>query len=194
MWGSSNVVARKNPFLETHLLDMWECYSSPEGQGLLGLHPLLVSAEIKTKIFNSEVWPEMYLTSPPCTGVTIIFEYTEEFQGRHTIRFNIFRSIYDPTGVTFGTLLDALQKEGEVRVWRDYKPLSEECYDPEQVMNTTVQEQIELHRRKGIKVSLNRERSNVESYSIAVLATDREDDGTKRDDNGGWGPVQASEW
>jgi hypothetical protein len=96
--------------------------------------------------------------------------------------------------VTFGTLLDALQKEGEVRVWRDYKPLSEECYDPEQVMNTTVQEQIELHRRKGIKVSLNRERSNVESYSIAVLATDREDDGTKRDDNGGWGPVQASEW
>jgi hypothetical protein len=61
-------------------------------------------------------------------------------------------------------------------------------------MNTTVREQIELHNRKGIKVSLNRERSTIESYSVAVSATDREGDGAKRDDNGGWGPVPAIGW
>jgi hypothetical protein len=125
MWASTNVIAGKNPFLETYLSDMWECHSSPDARGSLGPLDLLVSAAIKTQLFNSEVWPEMYLTSPPCTGVTIAFQYTEEFQGRQTIRFNIYRSVYDPTGVTFATVWDAPHKEGEVRVWGNYKPLGE---------------------------------------------------------------------
>lgn len=190
MWGSSNVVAVKNPFLATYVSEKWDCYSSPDGQDFLGPRAMLISAEIKSQISDSETWPEMYLTSLPCTGVAMAFEYIEKLRCRYTTRLLIRRSVYDPTGVTFATLWDALQKEGEVRVWGDYEPLRDECHKSERVMNTTVREQIELHERKGIKVGLYRERCTVGSYSIAVLATDREGNGAKCDDNSEWGRVQ----
>jgi hypothetical protein len=195
MWGSSsNIIAGKNPLLATNWSEMSECRSSTDGHGVSVPLDLLVSAKIKARIFESNVWPEMYLTSPPFTGVIISFECTEESQGRHILRLDTRRSIYDPTGVTFATVWDALHKEGEVRVWGGYKPLSEECHDSKQVMNTSVREQIELHRRKGIKVSLNRDRFLVESFSVAVLAGDKECAKIECNEHGRWELVQASEW
>jgi len=188
MWGSSNITADMNPFLET---DLWDCVPSPDGKSSI---VFLTSARIKTQMFNSEVWPEMYLTSPPCTGIVINFPYTEEFERRHITRFHISRSVYDPAGVTFATVWEALHKEGDVVVCGDYKPVRKASYDFQRVTGTTVCEQIELHRRKGIEVSLNRERSTVDSYSVAVLATENEDGGFARHDNGEWGRVQDVLW
>jgi len=186
-WGSSDIIVDRNPFLlATAYTDMWDCYSSPDGQSPLEPLDLLVCAHIKTQMFDSNLWPEMYLTSPPCTGVAFSFTYTEEYLGSHITRFYIHRSVYDPTGVTFATVWDALHKEGEMRIWRNCKPLSEESYGSEEVLNTTVREQIDLHRSKGIKVSLNRDRSSLESFSVAVLAADTEADEINHHDNGGW--------
>jgi hypothetical protein len=142
----------------------WEYPSSPHDV-LFGLLTLLDSTKVKTQIFNSEVWPVLYLTSPPCTGVIIRFQYTETFEGRHVLRFHISRSVYDPAGVTFATLREALHKEEVVVVCGDYKPVREASNDFQIATNTTVCKQIELHMNKGIELSINRERSNVESYS-----------------------------
>lgn len=186
--GSSNITADMNPFLET---DLWDCVPSPDGKGSI---ICLVSARIKPQMFNSELWPEMYLTSPPCTGIVINFQYTEEFECRHTTRLHISRSVYDPAGVTFATAWKALHQEGDVIICGDYKPVRAASYDFQRVTGTTVCEQIELHRRKGIEVSLNREQSAVYSYSVAVLATEKEGGGFARDDDGEWGRVQDVVW
>lgn len=188
LWGSSNIVAGMNPFLEK---DLWDCVPSPDGKSSM---MLLASARIKPQILNSKAWPEMYLTSPPCLGVLVGFQYTEEFESLHVIRFLISRFVYDPAGVTFATVWKALHKEGDVIVCGDYKPVRKASYDFQRVTGTTVCEQIELHRRKGIEVSLNRERSTVDSYSVAVLATEKVGGGFAPDDDGDWKRVQDVVW
>jgi hypothetical protein len=193
LWGTSHILASMNPFLTRFQSHGWTCISSPD-EGLFGPFRLLDSAKIKTQIFNSKVRPEMYLTCPPCTGVIIRFRYIEDSRSDQIIRLAVARTVYDPAGVTFATLWDALRKEGEVVVCRDYKPASEANSDFQSIIHTTVSQQIDLHRRKGIEISLDEEHSVVEAFSVAVRATDAEGGGLDCGDNGGRQRVQDIEW
>jgi hypothetical protein len=171
LWCSTNIIARLNPCLTRDRSHFWECPSSPH-DGLFGLLTLLNFTKVKTQIFNSEVWPEMYLTSPPCTGVIIRFQYTETFEGRHVPRSHISRSVYDSAGVTFATLREALHKEGDVVVCGDYKPVREASYDFQIATNTTVREQVDGHRRRGIRLSMCETQFALDSYSVTIMSAD----------------------
>lgn len=155
-----NTIARLNPLLtaEDHYL-----YSSPQETHAIGL---VHSTQIDKRILNAKVWPEMYLTSPPCTSVHFSFVFSEQSK---QARLYVRRTVRDPAGVTFATLWDELHKEGDVIICGDYEPVPGTGFDPVEVERSTAREQIDHHRRRGIRISLSEDGCYIDSYRVAIL-------------------------
>ena len=111
----------------------------------------------------------MYLTSPPCTSVYFSFGYSEQSKRTREARLHVRRTVHDPAGVTFATLWDELHKEGDVIVCGDYEPVLGTDLDPVKVERSTAREQIDHHRRRGIRISLSEDRSYIDAYRVAIL-------------------------
>lgn len=175
------VTARLNPLLEP---DDGRRLCSPDGTCVI---ETVRAARIDQRILNSKVWPEMYLSSPPCTYVNIHFTYAE---GKSYPRLQVSRRLYDPAGVTLATIWHGLHKVGDVRVFGGYEPVLISSYQKQRglvaigdylnVERTTVREQIDHHRRRGIKLELEEANDAVVLSRIAVLRSQTKYEGASR--------------
>lgn len=158
----SNIVAVLNPLVQA---DDWDFKSSPdETQTMVVVH----STKIDKRILTAQArWPEMYLTSPPCTEIRIDFSYCEVSDKIHNQRLQVKREVYDPAGVTFASIWDALHERNLITVWGGYEPWSEDSGQSE-LEESTVHEVIDHHRRRGINVVLDAEHCSVRSYSVTL--------------------------
>lgn len=158
----SNIVALLNPLLQA---DDWDIKSSlDETRSLV----VVSSTEIDKRILTTKnKWPEMYLTNPPCTEVRIAFSYCEISDKIHNQRLHVKREVYDPAGVTFASIWDALQQKNSITVWGNYEPWRKDSGQPG-LEESTVREVIDRHRRRGINVVLDVEHCGVRSYSVTI--------------------------
>lgn len=163
------VMARLNPLLES---ENWRFLCSPDETCEIGL---VNTVRIDRRIFNSKVWPEMYLTSPPCTSVHINFLAAE---GRCYPRLQVSRYIDDLAGVTLATVWHGLHKEGDVKVFGGYEPVYNGSYLD--VEHTTVREQIDHHRRRGIKLELEEANLSLSLSGVTVLRSETRYEGASR--------------
>lgn len=162
------VMARLNPLLEP---EDWRFLRSPDETCEIGL---VNTVRIDHRIFNSKVWPEMYLTSPPCTSVHIDFLAAE---GRRS-RLQVSRFLDDPAGVTLATVWHGLQKEGDIKVFGGYETVPNSSYL--NVEKTTLREQVDHHRRRGIKLELEEANLAVTFSRVTVLRSETRYEGASR--------------
>jgi hypothetical protein len=118
------------------------------------------SALLDKRILELRVWPHMYLTEPPCTCAHIDVEYAVQTPaGARTLR--VRRTVYEPSGVTFGVIHDALHEKGFVATYRELRDGpwlgAEACLTPD----TTLREQLEILEKEGFTLSLTPERAVV---------------------------------
>jgi hypothetical protein len=166
-----DIIARLHPLIEA---DEWDHILSPDETLAV---KLVFDTRIDRRILNSKVWPEMYLTSPPCTGVRIDFVYSDE---QKQTMLCVKRDVYDPAGVTFATVWNALHKEGDITVMSDFSPRFG-CYGRRQkVEGTTVREQIDGHRRRGVILSICEAQFALDRYSVTMMSADTEFEGLCR--------------
>lgn len=126
------------------------------------------STKIDERILNSKTWPKMYVTDPPCTRMRVVFVYSEEVGFQRQPRIQIERAVYNPAGVTFADIWDALHSKGDVTVFGDRELVREGHEEDLEVENTTLCEQIENHRRNGVTVTLNEDKSLITSISVTI--------------------------
>ena len=162
------VMARLNPLLEP---EDWRFLRSPDETCEIGL---VNTVRIDHRIFNSKVWPELYLTSPPCTSVHIDFLAAE---GRRS-RLQVSRFLDDPAGVTLATVWHGLQKEGDIKVCGGYETVPNSSYL--NVEKTTLREQVDHHRRRGIKLELEEANLAVTLSRVTVLRSETRYEGASR--------------
>ena len=162
---SPKVIAVLNPLL---VANDWDFDCSPdETHSLAVVH----STKIDKRILNCNTWPEMYLTSPPCTNVQISIVYIAEADGHGYSRLIVHRNVCDLAGVTFATVQKVLHEEGSVIVGGDCEVAPQGRWNYQEVEGTTVREQIDYHRRRGIKLVLDAEESGIRSYSVTIPAS-----------------------
>jgi hypothetical protein len=119
----------------------------------------------------------MYLTNPPCTGVRIDFVYSDE---QKKTMLCVKRDVYDPAGVTFATVWHALHKEGDITVMSDFSPRFG-CYGRRQkVEGTTIREQVDGHRRRGVMLSICEAQFALDRYSVTMMSAGTEFEGQTR--------------
>lgn len=166
-----SIIARLHPLIEA---DEWDHILSPDETLAV---KLVFDTRIDRRILNSKVWPEMYLTSPPCTGVRINFVYSDE--QKHAVLY-VKRDVYDPAGVTFVTVWNALHKEGDITVMTDFQPKFG-CFGRRQkVEGTTVCEQVDGHRRRGVRLSICEAQFALDRYSVTMMSAGTEFEGLYR--------------
>ena len=163
---SPKVIARLNPLLVA------EDYDIDDSPNVTQSLPLVVSTSIDKRILNSKTWPEMYLTNPPCTNVKLSFHYFAEPDRQRQSRLFVHRNVRDPAGVTFATVQKVLHEEGDVViVISDCEVVPQDEWNYQKVEGTTVREQIDHHRRRGVKLVLHPEVSGIRSYSVTIPAS-----------------------
>lgn len=163
------VMARLNPLLEPEDLRFLR---SPDETCEIGL---VNTVRIDHRIFYSKFWPEMYLTSPPCTSVHINFLAAE---GRRYSRLQISRFINDPAGVTLASVWHGLNKEGDVKVFGGYGTVPNSSFLD--VEHTTLREQIDHHRRRGIRLKLEEASLAITLFRVTVLRSETRYEGASR--------------
>lgn len=120
----------------------------------------LDSALLDKRILGSKAWPHMYLTDPPCACVHIDVDYAATSLIGCTV-LRVRRCVYDPAGVTFGAIHDALHEKGPVAIYERRKYAqgdSEMCIEHE----TTIHEQLQILEREGFRLSVTEPLSVVE--------------------------------
>jgi hypothetical protein len=131
---------------------------------------VLNSAFLDKRILESNAWPHMYLTDPPCACVHIDADYADDSSyGCSVLRAR--RCVYDPAGVTFGAIYNALHERGPVAIYRRRKYAmtdTENKFLPE----TTIREQLKILEGKGFQPSLTEQFSIVEFFHLTVPSED----------------------
>jgi hypothetical protein len=156
-----DITGRINPLLKA---DDWDYRSSAdETQSLAMLH----STKIDRRIIHSQDWPEMYLTSPPCTIVLINIFYSDKSRGQSGRRLHARRLVRDPAGVTFACVRDALHADSDVTIFDGVHGCLERS-------DSTVREEIDGYRRRGITLEIDTEESLISHFSVAILTADTE--------------------
>jgi hypothetical protein len=129
---------------------------------------MLSSAKIERRVVNSQGWPEMYLTSPPCTKVRINLYYSEgDLKTDMSLRLHFKRDVYNPAGVTFACIWNALHVHRDVKVW-DYSSVLAAQTDYSEREDWTVGEHVGFYRRRGITLSLDADESYLSCFSVAI--------------------------
>lgn len=124
------------------------------------------SAILDTRILESRAWPHMYLTDPPCTCAHIDIEYAVPSRIDAPI-LRVRRRVYDPAGVTFGAIYDALHERGLVTTYHGRQFF----YCPSGTSDTTTLEQLQILEQNDLRLSLTPEKAIVE-FCHLVIATD----------------------
>lgn len=138
---------------------------SPDGTQMLAL---VHSTRIDKRILESKTWPEMYLTSPPCTSVDISCDYFAESDAQRQPRLTVRRRVRDLAGVTFATVWKVLHEEGHVVVIGNCELKPRDRWHTQRIDDTTLREQIDHHRRRGVRLVIDAEESVIMSYSVTI--------------------------
>ncbi|KAM0703186.1 hypothetical protein Q7P35_009124 [Cladosporium inversicolor] len=156
-FGKPSLVARVNPLLK---LEGRKKMDMLVKKMVLPREVVLDSAILDKRILDSKAWPHMYLTDPPCACVHIDVDYADtSLIGCTVLRAR--RCVYDPAGVTFGAIHDALHEKGPDAIYERRKHAqvdSEMCIEHE----TTIREQLQILEREGFRLSVTERLSVVE--------------------------------
>jgi len=154
------IVARINPLLGPQTPGDEYLYIDDRLQPLRNLPSVL----LHKLILESNARPHMYLTDPPCTCAHVDVDYYDALRDSDVLR--IRRRVYDPVGVTFGAIHEALHAKGPVAVYpgREKAWYGEELYiSPE----TTIRQQLEFQERDGYHLVLTERASFVQFCHLA---------------------------
>lgn len=160
--GKPSIVVRINPLLKLGR------YKKTSVMFKRPAPPLKVadSAFLDERILELNQRPHMYLTNPPCTCVHIDVDY-DSAGVRHCEVLRIRRCVYDPAGVTFGAIYEALHAKGLVATYERRKFVWFED-DNNIAQNTTLREQLRLQVQDGYDQELIEPLSMVEFCHVAA--------------------------
>ena len=84
-----------------------------------------------------------------------------------SLRIHVNRDVYNPTGVTFACIWNALHAHRDVAVW-DYSSVLASQTDYSGSEDWTVGEHIGFYKRRGITLSLDADESRLSCFSVAI--------------------------
>ena len=141
--GNPSLVARINPLLRLHRPESRDRYL----EDVLQAKDTLSSAFLDKRILEANLQPHMYLTDPPCTCVHIDgIYYIKSIQSCEILR--VRPRVYDPTGVTFGAIHEAIHVKGPATAYEGANDVYHERrfhISPD----TAIRQQLEFRERDG---------------------------------------------
>lgn len=154
--GKPSIVSRLNPLLKREFCQTTDLLA----RRMVLPREFLDSAFLGKRILESKAWPHMYLTDPPCTCVHIDVDYADTSHFYCPV-LRARRCVYDPAGVTFGAIHDALQEKGPVAIYERRKYAQGDC-ELRLEHETTVRERLEILEQDGFRPSITEKLSVVE--------------------------------
>lgn len=135
-------------------------------EDVLQAEDTLPSAVLDKRILESNLQPRMYLTDSPCTCAHIDVIYHSETIRTCEVR-RVRRRVYDPTGVTFGTIHEALHAKAPVALYEELDDVYRErefFISPD----TSMRLQLEIQKRNGYHLVLAEQHPIVEFCHLAL--------------------------
>lgn len=179
-------VARLNLLLEPK---GYECSFTPDPAST-PMCNTVYSARLHVRILTSESWPQMYLTDPPCTCAFVDVHFAEKTPTSGIV-LRARRLVRDPAGVTFSAMNDALHARGSVAVYE--RPGFRDRPGLYLVPDTTVSAQLQNLKRKGLELSISREKSFLRVCHFG-LPSDEEFAETRRNNRVEGAPSHGVVW